>query len=123
MHLVFDATPGPAVVIGLANFGDRFCLVVKQIEVVGPEKPLPRLPAAMAVWRAEPSRSMSAECWLKVSPHHTVPTQAADAESLRDFEAMAATELVLIDSATTPETFGDRVCWSSDYRRLAAGMR
>ena len=35
VRLVFDAAPGPAVVAGLADMGDRFRLVANEIEVVG----------------------------------------------------------------------------------------
>ncbi|MFI6096188.1 L-arabinose isomerase [Lentzea sp. NPDC051213] len=124
VRLVFDAAPGPAVVIGLADLGDRFRLVANEIDVVGPDEPLPRLPVARAVWRPAPSLSTSAECWLTAGgPHHTVLTQAVGSECLRDFATMAATELVLIDSATTPHEFTDRLRWNSAYHRLAAGMR
>jgi L-arabinose isomerase len=124
VRLVFDAAAGPAVVIGLADLGDRFRLVANEVEVVGPDEPLPNLPVARAVWRPAPSLSTSAECWLTAGgPHHTVLTQAVGSESLRDFATMAATELVLIDSSTTPDQFGDRLRWNAAYHRLAAGMR
>ncbi|MEU0880970.1 L-arabinose isomerase [Lentzea sp. NPDC005914] len=124
VRLVFDAAAGPAVVIGLADLGDRFRLVANEVEVVGPDEPLPNLPVARAVWRPAPSLSTSAECWLTAGgPHHTVLTQAVGSETLHDFATMAATELVLIDSSTTPGQFGDRLRWNAAYHRLAAGMR
>ena len=49
-------------------------------------------------------------------------TQAVGAEVLRDFAQMAATELVLIDSETTPASFIDRLRWNSAYHRLALGI-
>ncbi|GGN07807.1 L-arabinose isomerase [Lentzea pudingi] len=123
VRLVFDAASGPAVVVGLADMGDRFRLVANEVTVVEPDEPLPKLPVARAVWKPEPSLSTSAECWLTAGgPHHTVMTQAVGAEVLRDFAQMAATELVLIDSATTPASFGDRLRWNSAYHRLALGI-
>ncbi|MFD4635662.1 L-arabinose isomerase [Lentzea sp. NPDC058436] len=123
VRLVFDAAPGPAVVVGLADMGDRFRLVANEVTVVPPDEPLPKLPVARAVWRPAPSLSTSAECWLTAGgPHHTVMTQAVGAEVLRDFAQMAATELVLIDSATTPASFTDRLRWNSAYHRLALGI-
>ncbi|MFC3898342.1 L-arabinose isomerase, partial [Lentzea rhizosphaerae] len=66
----------------------------------------------------------SAECWLTAGgPHHTVMTHAVGSETLHDFATMAATELVLIDSSTTPAQFGDRLRWNAAYHRLAAGIR
>ncbi|HEU4349171.1 MAG TPA: L-arabinose isomerase, partial [Actinoplanes sp.] len=51
VRLVFDATPGPAVVIGMADMGDRFRLVANAVEVTAPDEPLPKLPVARAVWK------------------------------------------------------------------------
>ncbi|MFC7531042.1 L-arabinose isomerase [Actinoplanes sp. GCM10030250] len=120
VRLVFDATPGPAVVLGMADMGDRFRLVANEIEVIPPDEPLPRLPVARAVWKPAPSLSTSAECWIIAGgPHHTVLTQAVGAETLRDFAEMAQTELLMIDSRTTPADFADRVRWNQAYHRLA----
>ncbi|WP_434443209.1 L-arabinose isomerase [Lentzea sp. E54] len=123
VRLVFDAASGPAVVVGLADMGDRFRLVANEVTVVPPDEPLPKLPVARAVWQPAPSLSTSAECWLTAGgPHHTVMTQAVGAGVLRDFAQMAATELMLIDSATTPESFADRLRWNAAYHRLASGI-
>jgi L-arabinose isomerase len=119
VRLVFDATPGPAVVIGMADMGDRFRLVANAVEVTEPDEPLPRLPVARAVWKPEPSLSTSAESWLTAGgPHHTVLTQAVGAETLRDFAEMAETELLLIDRNTTINDFIDRIRWNQAYYRV-----
>src|SRR5207237_4161771 len=60
VRLVFDARPGPAVVVGLADLGDRFRLVANEIDVVPPLEPLPRLPVARAVWAPRPDLRTSA---------------------------------------------------------------
>ena len=120
VRLVFDATPGPAVVIGMADLGDRFRLVANTVEVTPPDEPLPHLPVARAVWKPAPSLITSAESWLTAGgPHHTVLTQAVGAEALRDFAHMLHTELVVIDDATTTADFGDRLRWNQAYYRLA----
>ena len=41
VRLVFTAAPGPAVVAGLLDLGDRFRLVVNEVEVVPPDEELP----------------------------------------------------------------------------------
>ncbi|WP_229072656.1 L-arabinose isomerase [Actinoplanes sp. DH11] len=119
VRLVFDAASGPAVVMGMADMGDRFRLVANEIEVIPPDEPLPNLPVARAVWKPAPSLSTSAECWITAGgPHHTVLTQAVGAETLRDFAEMAQTELLMIDNRTTPADFADRVRWNQAYHRL-----
>jgi L-arabinose isomerase len=120
VRLVFDAAPGPGVVIGLADLGDRFRFVANTIEVTAPDEPLPKLPVARAVWKPAPSLSTSAESWLTAGgPHHTVLTQAVGAESLRDFAQMVRTELLLIDEKTTSGDFADRLRWNQAYYRLS----
>lgn len=123
VRLVFDTTPGPGVVIGLADLGDRFRFVANEIEVVEPDEPLRRLPVARAVWKPAPSLSTSAESWLVAGgPHHTVLTQSVETDTLRDFAHMLHTELLLIDKDTTPAAFGDRIRWNQAYYRLAQGF-
>uniref|UniRef100_UPI0028115BBD L-arabinose isomerase n=1 Tax=Streptomyces sp. TaxID=1931 RepID=UPI0028115BBD len=83
VRLVFDADPGPAVVVGLADMGERFRLVANRIDVVAPPEPLPRLPVARAVWRPRPDLRTSTEAWLTAgAPHHTVLTTALGGEEL-----------------------------------------
>src|SRR5262249_20596854 len=73
VRLVFTAAPGPAVVVGLLDLGNRFRLVLNEIDVVRPDEELPRLPVARAVWRPKPELSTAAEAWLTAGgPHHTV---------------------------------------------------
>ncbi|HEX2298885.1 MAG TPA: L-arabinose isomerase, partial [Pseudonocardiaceae bacterium] len=123
VRLVFDAEPGPGVVIGMADMGDRFRLVANAVEVTPPDEPLPKLPVARAVWKPAPSLSTSAECWLTAGgPHHTVLTQAVGVEALRDFATMLQTELLVIDEHTTTHDFADRVRWNQAYHRLAKGL-
>ncbi|GAB3892636.1 L-arabinose isomerase [Kibdelosporangium lantanae] len=123
VRLVFDAAPGPGVVIGLVDVGDRFRFVANDIDVVPPDEPLESLPVARAVWKPSPSLATSAESWLIAGgPHHTVLTQAVDAEVLRDFANMLSTELLLIDKDTTSAAFTDRVRWNQAYYRLKGGI-
>ncbi len=123
VRLVFDASPGDAVVIGMADLGDRFRLVANEVEVVPPDEPLPNLPVARAVWKPAPSLATSAEAWITAGgPHHTVLSQAVGAETIRDFAAMLGIELLVIDNATTPASIADRMRWNQAYYRLAQGF-
>jgi L-arabinose isomerase len=120
VRLVFDARPGPGVVIGLADLGDRFRLVLNEIEVVPPDEPLPRLPVARAVWKPAPNLSTSAESWLTAGgPHHTVLTESVATESFVDLAAMVHTELLVIDGDTTTASFTDHLRWNAAYYRLS----
>jgi L-arabinose isomerase len=123
VRLVFDAQPGPAVVVGLADLGDRFRLVANEIEVVPPLAPLPRLPVARAVWRPRPNLRTSTEAWLTAgAPHHTVLSAAVGSEELADLAEMLSVELLVIDADTTIRQFAKELRWSQAYHRLAQGL-
>ncbi|MEU6743366.1 L-arabinose isomerase [Streptosporangium sandarakinum] len=123
VRLVFDARPGPAVVVGLADMGDRFRLVANEIDVVAPPEPLPRLPVARAVWRPRPDLRTSAESWLTAgAPHHTVLSAAVGAEELTDLADMLGVELLVIDAETTSRRFARELRWNQAYYRLAQGF-
>ncbi|MFE1322363.1 L-arabinose isomerase [Kitasatospora phosalacinea] len=120
VRLVFDTAPGPAVVVGMADLGERFRLVANEIDVVEPDEPLPNLPVARAVWAPRPNLRTSTEAWLTAgAPHHTVLTRALTAEHLDDLAEMLDVELVLIDADTTMRTFTRELRWNQAYHRLA----
>jgi L-arabinose isomerase len=123
VRLVFDAAPGPAVVLGMADLGDRFRLVANEVDVVPPDEPLPRLPVARAVWRPRPDFSTSVESWLTAGgPHHTVLSSAVGAEELTDLAEMAGVELLLIDAGTDRRQLANEIRWNQAYYRLAQGF-
>ncbi|QFG21366.1 L-arabinose isomerase [Actinomadura sp. WMMB 499] len=122
VRLVFDAEPGPGIVVGLADLGDRFRLVANEIDVVVPP-PLPNLPVARAVWRPRPDLATSTESWLAAGgPHHTVLSTAIGAEELTDLAEMLGVELVTIDAATTTAGLAKELRWNQAYHRLAQGF-
>jgi L-arabinose isomerase len=123
VRLVFDAAPGPGVVLGIADMGDRFRLVGNEIDVVDPDAPLPNLPVARAVWRPAPDLRTATEAWLTAGgPHHTVLSTALTSEHLWDFAEMTRTELALIDSDTRIRRFIQELRWNQAYHRLASGL-
>jgi L-arabinose isomerase len=123
VRLVFDAAPGPAVVVGISDLGDRFRLVLNEIDVTAPDEPLPRLPVARAVWEPRPDLPTSAACWIAAgAPHHSVLSSAVGADVLDDFAEALGVELLVIDDETRSRTFLRELRWNQAYHRLAAGF-
>jgi L-arabinose isomerase len=123
VRLVFDAATGPGFLVGLLDLGDRLRLVANDIEIVGPDEPLPKLPVARAVWQPAPTLATSAECWIMAGgPHHTVLSTAVGTEALEDFAVMTGIELVRIDARTTPSDFIRELRWNQAFYRSAQGM-
>jgi L-arabinose isomerase len=120
VRLVFEAAPGPGLVVGILDLGDRFRLVANEIEIVAPDAPLPNLPVAFATWKPAPSLATSAECWITAGgPHHTVLSTAVDRESLADFARLAGVELAWIDDTSTTSQFARELQWTDAYYRGA----
>ena len=123
VRLVFDAAPGPAVVAGLTDLGDRFRIVANVIDVVPAPHALPRLRVARAVWKPRPDMRTAVEAWLAAGgAHHTVLSRALDPEPLIDFAEMAGIELLLIDETTTVPAFRRELRWNRAFYHLARGL-
>ena len=123
VRLVFTAATGPAVVVAMLDLGGRFRMVANEIEVIPPDKELPKLPVARAVWKPRPDLSTAAESWLLAGgPHHTVFTAALGIEAIADFAEIAGIELVVIDERTRVSDFKKELRWNQAYYHLAGGM-
>ena len=123
VRLVFDADPGPAVVVGMTDMRDRFRLTANVIEVVRPPHPLPRLPVARAVWTPAPDFATATQAWLMAgSTHHTVMTTAIGLEVFEALAQMMKTELLVIDQDTTIRNFARDLRWNAAYYRIAEGL-
>lgn len=123
VRLVFTAAPGPGVVLGISDLGDRFRLIANEVDLIAPDEPLPHLPVARAVWSPRPSFSTATEAWLQAGgPHHTVLTTALGMEALEDFAEIAGVELVRIDADTTLRDVVNEMRWNRAYHRLAGRL-
>ncbi|TFC52752.1 L-arabinose isomerase, partial [Cryobacterium sp. TMB3-1-2] len=123
VRLVFNAAPGPAVVVAMSDMRDRFRLTANVVEVVEPTQALPKLPVGRAVWKPAPDFATSAAAWLTAgAAHHTVMSTAVGIEVFQDFAEIAQTELLVIDETTTLRDFSREVRWNQAYYRLAQGL-
>jgi L-arabinose isomerase len=122
-RLVFTAAPGPALLVSLIDLGERFRLIVNEVELVEPAQELPRLPVARALWKPRPDFASAAEAWLIAGgAHHSVLTQQLTLEHLVDLARIAGIELVVIDEHTRPERLEQELRWSQAYYHLARGL-
>jgi L-arabinose isomerase len=123
VRLVFTASPGPAITVGLLDLGDRFRLVLNEVDVVAPLGRLERLPVARAVWAPRPDLTTAAETWLMAGgPHHTSFSQALQPSHLSEFAEMAGVELLAIGDRTNVSDFKNAMRWNHVYYRLSEGL-
>ena len=119
VRLVFNSPKGPALNASLIDMGNRFRLIVNEVEAVAPLEELPKLPVARVLWDAKPSLDIAAATWILAGgAHHTVYTQALSTEFLEDFADMAGIELLVIDSKTTVRDFKDKLNANEAYYHL-----
>jgi L-arabinose isomerase len=123
VRLVFDTPAGPGINASIINLGNRFRLLVNEVEVVPPDKPLPRLPVARAVWMPKPDLATSATAWIYAGgAHHTGFSQAVTIEMLEDFASMAELEIVVIDADTEVRRFKRELEWNEVAYGLKHGF-
>jgi L-arabinose isomerase len=123
VRLVFDTLAGPGLNASLIDLGNRFRLLANEVEVVPPDKPLPRLPVARAVWMPKPDFPTSAAAWIYAGgAHHTGFSQAVTTEMIEDFAGMAGVELVVIDADTRLRQFKQELRWNEVYYGLHCGF-
>jgi L-arabinose isomerase len=122
-RLVFDVGPGPAVNATVLDMGNRFRMVVNEVDVVAPDKPLSKLPVARAVWVPRPNLKVAAASWILAGgAHHTGFSQVVTAEHLEDFADMAGMEFVLIGADTRLRDLKKELRWNEMYYLLAKGL-
>jgi L-arabinose isomerase len=111
------------VVVAMLDLGDRFRLLVNEIDTISPPQALPKLPVARALWKPKPDFATATEAWLAAGgPHHTVFSAALDAEVIADFAEIAGIELLRIDEHTRIRDFRNELRWNQAYYRLAQGL-
>jgi L-arabinose isomerase len=122
-RLVFEVPAGPALNATIVDMGNRFRMLVNEVEVVPPEAPLPRLPVARALWVPRPDLKTAAAAWiLGGGAHHAAFSQALRPEHLEEFAEMAGIEFLLIDGTTGIRDFKKELRWNEMYYGLARGL-
>ncbi|MFY0687493.1 MAG: L-arabinose isomerase [Cyclobacteriaceae bacterium] len=119
VRLVFDVDAGPAINVSLIDMGNRFRLLVNEVDAVTPEHDLPKLPVARVLWDPQPNLSVAAQAWILAGgAHHTVFSKAITTDFIEDLADMMAVELVVIDRNTTTRAFKDQLHSNEVYYHL-----
>jgi L-arabinose isomerase len=119
-RLVFNTPAGPGLNASLIDMGNRFRLLVNEVDVVAPEQPMPKLPVAQALWVPKPNFADACAVWIHAGgAHHTGFSQAVTTEMLEDFATIAGIELVVIDADTKLRQFRQELGWNE----VAYGLR
>jgi L-arabinose isomerase len=120
VRLVFSVGSGPAINATVIDLGNRFRMIVNEVDVVQPEVPLSKLPVASAVWIPRPNLKVAAKGWILAGgAHHTGFSQAITTEHLEDFAEIAGLEFIVIDHNTDLARLKNELRWNDMYYLLA----
>lgn len=104
-RLVFTSKLGSGVTATVIDMGNRFRLIVNDVECIEPKK-MPKLPVASALWIPMPNFEIGAGAWITAGgTHHSCFSFDIDAAYWEDYAEMAGIEMVRIDKDTTMESF------------------
>ena len=107
----------------MVDLGNRFRLIVNEVETVAPLEALPKLPVARAVWKCRPDFKTACAAWIYAGgAHHTGFSYGVTSEHMEDFAEIAGVELVVIDAGTVLRDFKRDLRLNEIYYHLAPGL-
>ena len=105
-RLVFTSKEGSGIAVSLVDLGNRFRLIINDVECRKTEKPMPELPVATNFWTPKPDLYTGAEAWILAGgAHHTAFTYDLTAEQMGDWAESMGIEAVYINENTTIPSF------------------
>jgi L-arabinose isomerase len=123
VRLVFNAPAGPTINASIIDLGNRFRLIVSEVDVIKPPQPLPKLPVARVIWKCRPDFKTACAAWIHAGgAHHTGFSYAVTTEHMEDFAEIAGIELAIIDRDTKLRTFQQQLRNNELYYHLAPGL-
>ena len=122
-RLVFKTAPGNAINVSVIDLGNRFRMIVNEVEVVKcPD--MPKLPVASVLWKPLPDLKTAAAAWILAGgAHHTGFSNSINAEYLEDFAGMMGTEYILVDGKSNLSQLRNELKWNEVYYLLSQGIK
>jgi len=121
-RLVFKTAPGNAINVSVIDLGNRFRMIVNEVEVVKcPD--MPNLPVASVLWKPLPDLKRGAAAWIMAGgAHHTGFSTSINSEYLEDFAGMMGVEYVLIGEKCDLASFKNELKWNEVYYHISEGI-
>jgi len=120
VRLVFNVNAGAALNASVVDMGNRFRLIVNEVQAVEPQHDLPKLPVARVLWKPYPDMKTGCAAWIYAGgAHHTCYSQNLTSEHMSDFADMADMEFLLIGKDTKLSEFKKEIYWNDAAYRLA----
>jgi L-arabinose isomerase len=119
VRLVFNVKGGPGLNASIVDMGNRFRMIINEVEAVAPKNDLPKLPVARVMWKPLPDMKTGCAAWILAGgAHHTCFSQNISTEILNDFANIAGIESVNIDKKTDLRQLQNELRWSDVYYKI-----
>lgn len=115
-RLIFNVAGGNALNASIVDMGNRFRLIVNEVEAIEPEHQLPKLPVAQVLWKPLPDMKTGCAAWIYAGgAHHTAYSQNLTTAHMQDFANIAGIEYVNIGADTKINQFRNELQWSEVF--------
>lgn len=122
-RLIFTGKAGPALCISLIDLGNRFRMIINEVDTVTPAQELPNLPVAKALWEPRPNLEIAASAWIHAGgAHHSTYTQGITADEAVDLAEIAGIEAIVIGADTTVRNLKTELRHNAAYYHLTGGI-
>ena len=122
-RLVFTSKEGPGVTATVVDMGNRFRLIVNDVQCIKP-KPLPMLPVASALWIPQPNLEIGAGAWILAGgTHHSCFSYDVTPEFWEDYAMIAGIEMLHINKDTTINQFMHEIRFNEVYYMLNKALK
>jgi len=113
-RLVFTSKVGKGIATSLIDIGNRFRLIISDVECLPQNIPMPKLPVATAFWRPQPNLVTGTEAWILAGgAHHTAFSYDLTAEQMGDWATSMGIETIYIDKDTSIRNISNELRWNS----------
>ncbi len=100
-RLIFNGKEGKAICVSLIDMGNRFRLIILDVEAIKKPHDMPNLPVANVLWKPMPNLEESAEAWIYAGgAHHTVFSYEVTSSDMIDFAEALDIEYIYINKDT-----------------------
>ncbi len=124
VRLVFTGSVGPALNASMIDLGNRFRMVVNNVDAISPPKKFTKLPVARVLWQPHPNLKIGAAAWILAGgSHHTCFSQNLSKEYLQDFAEIADIECAVIDEDTSIQGFKQMLRTNEVFYHFRQGFR
>lgn len=113
VRLVFNVKSGKALNASVIDMGNRFRMLINEVDAIKPPQKLPKLPVARVLWKPLPDMQTGCSAWILAGgAHHTCYSQNLSTNTLQIFAEMAGIECITINKETTIQQLKNELKWN-----------